>query len=213
MRYLPETIGTPRGPSVEGASPALLAGLLDEFETELVRVGVPVDDFLRPGAHTDFVREVFDRNGLVAPDEAVVWFSWHDGPTRVPGGNQPLPLFDTWSLDEADDRRHSDGAQQMGSGPDDWDPNWFQIIGPNAGIAIDCSEPPQRPALVRALSHTREMGTQREQTLQQVVSLCTPVTWWIEAIREGWYEWFPELNGWEYDSMAQPSIRRLRGLS
>ncbi len=213
MTKLPETVGTPRGPSVEGASPALLAELLDQFETELVRVGVPVGRFLQPGAHPDYVRDVFDRNGLTAPDEAVVWFSWHDGPTRIPGGNHPLPRFEIWSLDEADDRRHSDGAQPLGRSPDEWDPDWFQIMGPVAGLAMNCGEPVERVPLVRALSHTLEMGTQPDQTLQQVVSLCTPVTWWIEGIREGWYTWIPELNGWDYDFMAQPVIRRLRGLT
>jgi hypothetical protein len=213
VKHLPETVGTPHGPSVEGASPALLAELLVEFERQLLRVGVPVEKFLRPGAHPDFVRDVFDRNGLTAPDEAVVWFSWHDGPTRIPDGNQPLPRFEIWSLDEADDRRHSGGAQPMGHGPEEWDPDWFQIMGPVAGIAMNCADAPEKPALVRALSHTREMGTQPEQTLQQVLSLCTPVTWWIESVREGWYQWLPELSGWDYDFMAQPTIRRLRGLS
>jgi len=213
MDKLPDTVITPDGPSVESASAALLVDLLNTLDDELRRVGVAVDRFLRPGAHPDFVREVFDRNGLVAPDEAVVWFSWHDGPARVEGGNHPLPRFDIWSIEEAEARRQSAGAQQLGPGPDEWNPDWFQILGPAAGVAVLCSAAPDAPMLVRALSHTRELGTQREQTQQQVVSLCTPVSWWIEGIRMGWYTWVSSASGWNFDFMAQPVGRRLKGLS
>jgi len=122
-------------------------------------------------------------------------------------------MFEMWSLEEAEERRHSPGAQPLGMGTSDWDPKWIQIMGPAAGLALRCGADPLGPTLVRAVSHTREMGTQADQTQQQVVSLCTPVSWWIEGLREGWYTWVQEANGWDSDFMAQPLGRRLKGMS
>jgi hypothetical protein len=56
-------------------------------------------------------------------------------------------------------------------------------------------------------------GTQPWQTQQQVVSLCTPVTWWIDSIRRGWYQWKPELGAWDIDVEGQTVMRRIYGLS
>jgi hypothetical protein len=76
---LPDTIGTPRGPSVDGASAELLRELLRTLETEMRVVGVPVGKLLRPGAIRADIEREFHAWGLVAPEEAIVLFEWHDG--------------------------------------------------------------------------------------------------------------------------------------
>lgn len=91
MFPLPETIGTSVGPSVDGASADLLSDLLVALEQELRLQGVPVDDYLRPGALPPEVRAAFDECDLDAPLEALAWFGWHDGPTRVANSHKVMP--------------------------------------------------------------------------------------------------------------------------
>ena len=97
---LPGTRGTADGPTVDGASASLLGRLLKELERELVEQDVPVSDYLARGASPAEVREAFASCGLIAPDEAVVWFGWHNGPTGVGNSVKALPMFHFWSLDD-----------------------------------------------------------------------------------------------------------------
>ena len=211
MIEIPETIGTPDGPSVDGASAHLLKVLLGAFEDQLVTAGIPVNEFLRPGAPPAKVHEIFAKNGLTAPDEAVVWFGWHDGPVRGVG-DEALPIFEFWSIEEADARRNAPRALPMGYEDWQWIPTWMQIMGDANGLAIECGADAKQSPLVRGLSWG-EPSTQPGRTLSQVVSLCTPVAWWIDALRHGWYAWDPDENSWDTDRSGQPAIRALRGLS
>jgi len=211
---IPETIGTPFGPSVEGASPALLSELLIGLEEELRKQGVPVDEYLRPGVPPAEVSAGFTECGLVAPEEAVVWFGWRDGPNRTPNSHKVMPMFLSWSLAECvaayvDPNGHPKGDEDW-----QWDPAWIQIMGDANGLAISCAAPADRAPLVRALSWDWEFGTQPLQTLNQAVSLCTPVAWWVDALQHGWYHWNSDAHAWDTpDPFGQPRIRALRGLS
>jgi hypothetical protein len=211
---IPETIGTLFGPSVEGASPELLVELLPTLEDQLRTKGIPVEEYLSPGASPAAVRAGFEECGLVAPDEAVVWFGWHDGPTRHPNSHKVMPMFLGWSLAECvaaylDPAGHPKGHEDW-----QWDPAWIQIMGDANGLAISCAAAPDQAPLVRALTWDGEFGTQPSQTLSQAVSLCTPVAWWVDALQHGWYRWNPHGNAWENpDPFGQPRIRALRGLS
>lgn len=42
----------------------------------------------------------------------------------------------------------------------------------------------------------------------RAVSLCTPVIWWIEAIRSGAQTWSPEGFLWETDTTRLPELQR-----
>jgi hypothetical protein len=123
-------------------------------------------------------------------------------------------MFMGWSLAECvhaylDPRGHPKGQEDW-----QWNPDWIQIMGDANGLAISCDRHADDPPLVRGLSWDRVYGTQPDQTLNQVVSLCTPVTWWIDALRHGWYRWNGPGNGWEsVDHSKQPRIRALRALS
>jgi hypothetical protein len=211
---IPETIGTPFGPSVEGASPALLSHLLGALEGELRKQGVPVDEYLRPGASASAVYAGFDKCGLVPPDEAVVWFGWRDGTTDHPDSEDVMPMFLEWSLAECVAAYLDPAGQPKGHEDWQWDPAWIQIMGDANGLAISCAAPADQAPLVRALSWTRELGTQPNQTLNQAVSLCTPVAWWVDALQQGWYRWNSDAHAWDAPNpFGQPRIRALRGLS
>jgi hypothetical protein len=211
---VPETIGTPQGPSVEGASPELLSTLLAAFEEELRKQKVPVDRYMRPGADESEVRAGFAQCGLVAPDEAVRWFGWRDGPTRTKDSHFVMPMFMSWSLAECVAAYLDPKGQPKGYESWQWHPGWIQIMGDANGLALNCIAPPEEAPLVRGLSWGREYGTQPEQTLRQVVSLCTPVAWWLDALQHGWYRWNVPGNAWEsVDHSLQPRIRALHALS
>jgi hypothetical protein len=200
--------------TVEGASPHLLEELLQEFEAALRAGGVPVDQFLRPGATRGAVELEFQQHGLVAPEEAVVWFGWHDGRFDVPGAAEALPVFGAWSLADLAVERVTPGwLPPTGFGEFDWNPNWVHIMGDQTGLAVCCADGPKNPPLVRVIDSDPFAGTQESQTEMQVVSLCTPVAWWIDSIRRGWYKWDPSLSYWVRDLKAQPLLRSIYGMT
>jgi hypothetical protein len=209
---LPETIGTPAGPSVEGASSELLSELLQELETELRDAGVPVDAAFRPGTSAPQLRAAFALAGVAVPDEIVVWFGWHDGVNR-PIGNRVLPIFEMWSSEETIQKYVNPNGAPKGSEAWQWNPEWLHFVGDNNGIAVSCGSGPEAAPLVRRISAGLDYGTQAGDTLHQVVSLCTPVTWWIESMRNGWYKWDRRLHGWDWETTSQPTFRAIRELS
>lgn len=203
----PPTQLSARGLTVEGAGPDLLRELLPDFERELRLQGVQIDDLLQPGCDPRDVREVGVALGLNIPDELVVWFGWRNGVRSLEPIPRVLPQFDFWPLDLVA-RRH--GTWPFGFGLNDWEwnPNWLHFMGDQHGLAMSCEEPPENAPLIRAL--TEEDGTQSKDTRLQAVSLCTPVTWWIDALRRGWYRWDRTAQNWEYEDFRVHPEERWR---
>ena len=196
---LPETVETADGLSVRGPSPELLAGLLQEFEHELSRAGVPVEQALSPGLERDQVGGIFDHLGLPVPDEIAVWFGWHNGVTSLPLWGKAFPRFEFYPIEVVESRYAREGGQPLGYSDREWNPNWIHLLGDNNGMAIECGEPTNAAPHVRPLDIAGEWGTQTDNGYFQVVSLCTPVTWWIESLRKGEYTWHPEARAWDWD--------------
>jgi hypothetical protein len=210
---LPSVIATPQGPSVHGAGPELLGDLLEQLEQSLRDAGVPVLDYFQPRASREEVQRAFEECGLLPSEEAVVWFDWHNGDD---GYHRSLPWFDFWPLETVRRRRLDPGGQKVGVGDWMWHPDWIQLMGDNNGVAISraLDEKGREQTLVRALSISDpEWSTQPSGGAHQVVSLCTPVTWWIESLRAGWYQWDRVREGWHIDDAKQPEERRTYGLS
>lgn len=190
---LPATIPTTGGLSVEGASAPLLDELLKDLAAELRKQGVPLDGLLRPPAPPQMVRESFAEIGLRAPDEAVTLYGWCDG-FRAEGSVLPLPVFEVLPLEGMVGRFR---RSRLGLGEWDWNPNWVQVMGSKYGLAICCADEPDKAPLVRSVEDSYR--TQDWQTDYQVVSLCTPVVWWIDAIRRGWYRYQTATGTWDRD--------------
>jgi hypothetical protein len=208
---LPDTIGTPRGPTVDGASPELLQELLQTLETEMRAVGVPVSKLLRPGAQRADIQREFHAWAVVAPEEAIVLFEWHDGRFEKPEAWWGLPRFEAWSLEYLAAARARRGETPEGFGQWERNPNWMHIMGDQYGLAMCCADDPENAPLIRFDDFIS--GTQEWQIEEQVVSLCTPVTWWIDSIRRGWYQWDKRAQEWHIDTLAQPAYRRMYGMS
>jgi hypothetical protein len=212
-RQLPPTIGTSRGVSVEGASAGLLAELLREFEREVRARGVELDRYLQPGASRADIVSVFAGAGLVAPEEAIALFEWHNGRIEVPGAFSALPVFPLWSLEYLEGFLANNAFHPRGFGRWEWNPNWVHIMGDQNGLAMSCADDPQLPPLIRFVSDDGSTSTQEDDTSYQVVSLCTPVSWWIDSIRRGWYQWEGKSGTWIRDAEAQPLIRAIYSMT
>jgi hypothetical protein len=212
-KSLPQTVGTSRGMTVEGASAELLKDLLRQLEGELRRQGAPVKQFLLPGAQRREVEDSFKRMGVTAPDEAVVWFGWHNGAVPGVGNGGVLPLFEPWPLSVIEYERPQPWGSDFGPGRWEWDPNWIHIMGNQYGLAMSCADDPAQPPLIRFVTSDSAHGTEASQTDYQVVSLCTPVTWWIDSLQRGWYQWDDDNGYWQLDRQAQPLIRSVYQMS
>ena len=211
MRELPLIVETPEGPMAEDSSAELLSRLLIEFEVELRKQGVPVDRYLQPGAPPEVVRASFAAAGLVAPDEVVAWFGWHDG--RVLLQDDPaqyvLPNFEFQSLQMTFAWRDK-WIPEWGTDEWQWHPEWTPISTGHPQFTVKADGDPAHPPLVRCIDPELGWGTQPNYTDHQVVSLCTPVTWWIEFLRNGEYQWVPEHRKWERGTSKEDSLRGRR---
>ena len=191
------TVRTPSGPMLEGSSPDLLRKLLENLFDALESAGVPLRAHLRPGLSEGYIRERLERRGLVAPLELVSWYETFDG-ARFMVGEAPtrlFPVFDLHSLDQALALYDAEAeALRMGSEPWEWNPEWLRIGEPVHSLAVHCAPDESAPPRVRSVGddHT----TQALDPTYQVVSLCTPVAWWIEALEAGVFEWRADVGNW-----------------
>ena len=204
---------TPEGLRLNSASPDLLRTLLDEFEDELRRAGVGFEGWLKPGLDPDEVRATLTVNGFSPNEEVVTWFAWHNGESAPFGASAALPRFALRDLDQV--IRHFNGEYAQPRGLDwwQWNPAWLRIAWDyGEGIAVRLNPDPTNTPLVRYVTDDGEFGTQASQTERQVVSLCTPVAWWIKSLRRGWYR-FKAHQGVQWSQEGQPSERAVIGLS
>ncbi len=199
---LPATIETPRGPSVVGASPELLRELLHHYERVLAEIGYPVELF-RPPLKPAEIRSRINKLGLTAPDELVTWYSWHDGSEAGPW---LTPQFGFAPLTYAE---YSYRSASLGSERWEWNPGWLHVMAPNVGLGVACDGPNEQPPMVAHVSPD-EGGSQPSQSDGWVLSLCTPVTWWLEAIESGAYTY--DGGRWEVDRTLLPLEDPLRHL-
>lgn len=194
--------------TVEGASAALLADLLVDFEAELRKQNAHIDELLRPPASPALVEETFAKIGLKAPAEVVALYGWHDGCVATGEGEAALPARFLLSLEAVPIRYN---LSRLGLGEWDWNPSWAQVMGGKYGIAVSCADDPDQLPLVRSVENSA--GTADWQTDYQVVSLCTPVTWWIDCMRRGWYKYDQSTRSWNRPIGEIPQKIRMYGMS
>jgi hypothetical protein len=194
------------------AGAPLLSDLLARLEIELKNKGVPVPELAMPGADPERIRSDFDAVGLTVPDEVIVWFSWHDGPLSESLGPALLPKFTFYSHAEAIKSYQSGYGLSRGTEPWEWDPDWFELMGEPGGLAVNCAAPRDHPPLIRAIDFAAGLGTSPEAVELQAVSLCTLVTWWIEALRNEWVAWDMDrkYSPWHWSNEHEPESRAQR---
>jgi len=182
---------------VDGASADLLTELLDAYEFELKSRAEQVWESLLPGLSRDEIQDGLGEAGLAAPEELVVWWSWHNGHRYgAPTGLRHPQM----SLAFALDLRQSD---DLGMEPHQWDPSFVRVAGEGSksSIAVSCANRVP-PPMVRAVA-AEFGGTQGAAGHRQVLSLCTPVTWWLLALTKGWSTFDPT-NFWDINDEEFP---------
>jgi hypothetical protein len=181
--------------------------LLEELEVTLAAAGVPVNLF-RPGIGSAEVRNRFRSIDRDVPDEVVVWFQWHDGTAMSDSGRMIpiLPVFEHWTLDMVIGNIRNPRLP-YGHEPWEWNPEWIQLTGDNHGMAVNVAKSSDEAPLVRALVDDGPV-TQGETGANQVVSLCTPVAWWIEAVNNAAIQWDRENNWWITPDFTKQPIER-----
>jgi hypothetical protein len=197
---LPETIITSDGPSIDGAGPQLLTELLATLEERLREARAPFDEIMGRGLSRESVQEKLNSIGLTPPEELISWFGWHD---TLESARPPWIFPNLFQMPLASLVQIYPIEVEVGTHP----PTWFNIAGDSNGNAVSCEKDPSQPPLVRALLHD-EGGLDFSQDGRQVVSLCTPVAWWIEALDRGVYTWDLNLGAWRTDRSLLPEIQR-----
>ena len=206
MMRLPETTRTPNGFTVEGASPELLGELLDNYARELKRTSPRIYGAMLPGLPKSKISDELGAIGIEPPEEVLVWWNWRNGfRPLVPIGLRHAQL-------RLEDAVYMYRRSSLGTDIDQWNPHWIHIAGSgNDGDAV-CCQRSDEPPLVRAVS-SFDIGTQPyEDPLRQVVSLCTPVTWWLLSIAKGWNSWDPITGFWGWDDSQYPLEWKLTNL-
>lgn len=189
---------TPEGDAVD-ASPDRLSELLREYESLLVAQSFPVDAAFNPGVPEEFVREKLAAIELMPPQELIVWFGWHNGqPLRMmPPLATATALQFFGSVEYAVETLKDEAF--VGAGPGRWHPNWLRI---GQHLAIDCATLPGETPYVCAVFSTS--GMPPEETYYQRRSLCTPIVYAIESLKNGSHRWNTEAELWDRDDESLP---------
>ena len=125
---LSETVLTQRGFEVKGASPELLQSLLEAYEVELVDRSPRMKESFLPGLSRAEIEDRFAAEDLKAPEEAIVWWQWHNGVRAGLGG--ATPRIAPMPLDEALTLRREDSESSMPQ----WGPGWIRLYGGDKNI-------------------------------------------------------------------------------
>lgn len=193
-------------------SPELLAELLDEFTSLTEQAGAPGRGALNAGLAEDVVAERLASVGLVAPEEVCVWYHWADGlaegmkgafPGLVPAGlERALKNYEDWvryldgragvALEDGMDPIHLDWGVPRG---------WLRLEHGSHGVSVECVQRDMAPRV----RYASEMFYVDEPD-GQGLSLCSPITYLILAIRAGGVVWDRSTERWQGNPALMPPM-------
>jgi hypothetical protein len=185
-----------------------LARLLQEWEVEWTRLGMPVEEILLPGlALTQVVDTLTSTFGAVH-DDVPEWFAWHDGsPPRLevdaaPIGAPILPL--ALCLRERETQMAvSRDVPVYSPGMPRWDAHWLPLTPDTGGgsYVVDTTT-----------GQVLDVSWWSGEDLGRVVAedLASAVQVWLEVLRGGYYQWAD--GRWQYNFTAVPRHFRGTGL-
>jgi hypothetical protein len=184
-----------------GPRQRLTAELLDEYEERLCAHRVPVVEHLRPGLSEDEISSLIAELDLIAPAEALAWWSWHDAAgEQIALGCRFLSLEDgvLKTLSRRDLARE---LVDRRAGPEWWteDLLWKQswlvsLDGDGTDMAIDCDVDPGATSPVHWADAWRQPEEAHEPLTQSMGDL---VTRWIAALDGGSMYYDGEYAMWQ----------------
>jgi cell wall assembly regulator SMI1 len=190
------------------APPLLSPALLEQLEQRWHAKQAPIASRLRPGLSDGEMDALTARLGLRLPDEARMWWAWHDGaePTgfvyeRSIGGLSLAFLSLEESVEETRRQRAVPAHDAVASREKWWWPSWLALTPSNGSIVCDCAVGPGQPTPIRFVWWG---STAAENAEVKARSLGELATWWIEAFDVGAWTYHPESVGWD------PRPERLR---
>ena len=192
------------GRSVQPSGADTLAALIPELVVALEAGGAPVKGFFEPGVSRNIVERALAPLGLTAPDELVTWFSWQNGqtPTRQPS---VLPFSIPQSIEwVAGNYAYYQRNEILPEGRWAWSPGWLCLDGDAHGLNMWCGDDPKQPPRIRRPDEENR-PLDAHNNVGQIVSLCTVVAWWIEAIESGALYW---TNHWNSTYLKLPEAGR-----
>ncbi len=198
--------------------PMLDLEMLREYDAQLRKTGVPVDDWARPGLSEEEMRETLAPLGLTLPSEARAWWGWRNGEDDASDGRLWRPYDRCLALDQAVAQYQQSrlvaerGAEKWeGMERDDiWHPTWFPLVkGDGAPITvIDCSVPEGAPTPITFVDW-EDLHT---PTLPSARSLGEMISWWIDALERGAWRFDASSGTWEEDVTRRDEPYRVNPL-
>jgi cell wall assembly regulator SMI1 len=193
--------------------PDLLETLKQRWEDN----GASIVEALRPGLPDNEIDACTQEMGLSLPDEARLWWRWHDGVPPGAGDARWMGVCEYLQLAEAVrlHRYWSDLARDMAEvamTPEQadasywWDPNWFPITQTVSGAALvcDCSVERQAPTPIRLI----DWEFPEAFATPVVASFGELVAGWIEQLDVGAWSFDQERGQWDYREDRLPPARR-----
>jgi cell wall assembly regulator SMI1 len=203
------------GTRVSDAPTILSVELLEQLNAQWQAVGAPITEHLRPGLTDTEIDRLTRPLDLVVPEEARVWWRWHDGATGTGRADRQL-IGTTWtflslaeSVAEAEWQR-KEAIGLRGSQADDiWPAGLLPIASDMGGniAAIDCSQA-STPSPVYYVDS--DVGLSESGPGSQ--SIAELVRWWIDAIADGATTFDSDAGRWRYDRVRLPPQRARTGL-
>lgn len=193
--------------------------LLEELKAFWVEQGAPIAQALRPGLSDEQIDELMAPTGLILPEEARVWWSWHNGVAL-----EPLPGlgalhfglggWDVLSLEQAvaeywrnrsllGEPLEPEIAPEMY-----WHQNWFPLMSFDANcVFFECPSALSTQMPLYMQDHVWE-----DFQTAQATSLLEAMKFWLNVARGGYYRWDPGLQRWEVEYGEIPLEWRRSGL-
>lgn len=202
-------------PTNRETTPMLTVELLERLRSGWDRHGAPLVGYLRPGLERNQIDALTKPLGLRLPDEAAVWWNWHDGVDVGHGAEVELgPSLPFVPLETAvelcGEHREQAALAWEDRAQEWWRSSWFPITERLGAIRCDCSVKHDAPTpIFYADSHDYD----REGLTQpRVGSFGEMVIWWIEALENGAWRYEAQAGRWERDDRLLPPERLRSGL-
>lgn len=177
-----------------------LLGLLRRLEGFWAEQDAPILERLRPGLSPDQIAGLVAPLELALPEEAVIWFQWHDWADLItdvrPGthfGNAFRPMSLARAIEECETYGElaEDSARYASSVAEHfWWPTWFPLGRKgNAPLVVDCAG--QRATPIWIVDWEDE-----EFYLSRARSLTEVVRRWVELYEMGAYKYDAREGRW-----------------
>jgi hypothetical protein len=187
-------------------TPVLGPTLIAAYEARLRDLAVPLEEWDTPGLTDDEMKDTVASLSLRLPQEARIWWGWHNGSPgyglakiAVPVGDKLLSLTEAVEVHkECRDlavRLVEPDMPELANPDDRWSASWLPITGPQTPTVIDCSHPelpitPVRSINFQYVEASKDVGA---------ASLGQMVTWWIGAIDTGAWQWDRSQHKWRVE--------------